>query len=773
MHKRFDKIKILGLITATFLISCTQEATPGASSFDNFTAFAAMNNYSSPLFDNTTLHLADNGSIMSNDNTFVIYNYVEQIEGDNSRAIYNAKLPTDTGAKVPKAVDDRLFIVKVNGTGNSKYLEFQYDTSISGGFYWNYEEDINLTDTISDNISPKQVGFLDIAPKTRYVYPKNNAYINLLQTGTIVYYHDEDIIIFDIVDQGGLALNRSRYKAKERNNSYLGVEVVGEGDNKDLKFYFDKKGNKDDESVFWTEYQSINFDEANANADVFPETFVDNARKFGYQFALENNGANIHDNGTITNSTDTKALFTFESQPSLADNTKAVYKEVNSGKLVGIQITGNTYDDKKLEIYFKNKNNIAQFWDHPEHVKHVDNDTSVLATRSVGMEGGTAQVVSTKTLVANSEISTLVADNVTYVLSQTGVNDIMLSYTTDISDTPKWDSSITTGYKVMSSSLQSKGKDIFATVTDSLDNLVTLKLKPGLAPVNLSDNGNYIDAKRNAKANVKAVVNGFVTTTDNNTLYVASSAGEETTITGGQYTFIHDQDIVQTIVVKGNELFTAGLTTQGGNKFSVSTSYLDVKPPSDTGASDYYGKDITGTGLPTVTDIKTDTISLAYADGKLYAVTTVNGVVDIYLYNSNRTTPKWTKQSLPTITGVDSSDAQLISEVDNLYFLRKQGTDIVMTPLRIREDGSLATFAGGATSITIPSSNSNIKAGITIVDNSDKVKAVNKDTFGAEPDKALPTGDIYLSYVSAYGKLEVKKINMKDDGVFELPTATP
>ncbi len=768
MFKRFDKIKILGLVTATFLISCTQEAAPGASSFDNFTEFAAMDNYRSPIYDNTTLHLVDNGSIMAKDKAFAVYSYVEQFEGDNSKAIYNAQLPGETL--------NRFFVVNIIGTGKNKVLEFVFDEEVSGGYYWTNTDDINLRRSQKDNVSVNQVEFLDLAPKTKYIYTKDDSYVNLLKQGTLVYYHDESIVIFEYTDipVGVKVADQAIYKSE--GNNYLGVEIVGEGDNKDLRFYFNNHNN---ESKFWSKGTDVRFDEDHANVDVFPKTFIDYARKDGYEFALEDSGANIHDNGTITNSTDTKALFTYLRQDNLTDPTKAIYKDANSGELedkyVGIKISGNTNENKKLNIYFKNKENVVQFWDHTQHVEYVDEDDSVLATRFVGMEGGTAKVVGgNEVIVPNSEISTLIADNVTYVLSQTSADNITLSYTIDKSDNPKWDSSTTAGYKVISSSLQSIGKDILATVINNTTKKVTtLKLKPGLSPVSSIDSGrsidsgSFIDVKRNVRADK---VTGLVTVTANDKLYVASSGstegvdGEETIITGGEYVIKHDQDIVQTIVVDKNELFTAGLTTEGGNKFSVSTSFLDVKPTPGA-----WGTEITGTGLPPVDSVDTNTISLAYAGGRLYAVTTVSSGTDIYLYNSNSVKPAWTKQILPTITGAGFVDAKLISKGDNLYFLYNKASKLILTPLRITESGSLAAFAGEKTvSIEIPIGSTVVVPGITIVDNSDKVKAVNLDPYATDTDKVLPTGDIHISYISDDGKLKVMKLNMKDGGAFKL-----
>ena len=207
MFKQFNKIKILGIITGALLLSCTQEPDIGPSTFDNFTAFAKMDNYRSPIFDNTTLHLIDNGSIVSNDKEFEVYAFVEQYEGDNSKAIYNAKMK--------EGDRDRFFVVQILGTGGGKRLQFIFEEALSGGFYWNNKNDIQFEDILIDNISINQVGFFDLAPKTKYIYPKDDSYINLLEEGPIVYYHDESIVIFEYDSYTpNFSKNQAIYKAE-------------------------------------------------------------------------------------------------------------------------------------------------------------------------------------------------------------------------------------------------------------------------------------------------------------------------------------------------------------------------------------------------------------------------------------------------------------------------------------------------------------------------------------------------------------------------------
>ncbi len=740
MFKRFNKIKILGLITIFFLISCAEEEFLGPASFDNFTKFAAMNNYRSPLFNDTVLHLVDNGSIMSHDNTFQVYKYVEQFGNDNSRAIYNARLPRD--------LYDKFFIVHVVGTGKNKTLNFYLDGESSGGFYWSDKDDANLKYAIQDNISIYQLTFFELAPKTKYVYPKDDSYINLLQSGSIVYYHDESVMIFDY-DSTPITFEKNRSVYKAEGDNYLGVEIIGIGDNKDIKFYFNKNNGKDDESLFWTN-KAIHFDDDRSNANVFPKTFIDHAIKFGYKFALDDKGANIHYNGTIMNSTDTKELFTYHSQPDYNDSTQAVYQEVNSGKFVGIKVVGTTFDDKELEIYFKNNNGIAKFWDNKNDVKHVDNDVSMLATWLVRMEQNTPKVItadSSKLPTTDTKISTLIADNITYVLSQTG-NNSLLSYTIGTSDNPAWDSSLNYNYKVVSSSLQSIGKYIFATVINGSGNVEVLKLRLGLSPLHSNDSS-YINEDRDERA----APTGLVTVAANDIIYIASSNGSNTQMKKIIEGTISDVDSsyplfnIKSATVGKNEIITAGLNGTTAKVFVTSFSGVST--------------DITGTGLPTTGG----NISVVYAENNIYAAVTENSNTYIYVFNSSNR--KWTKQRLPSITGIGAvEDIQLISEGESIYFLYRKDSKLVITPLRIKKGkySGLALFGDGKnTSTQIDIHNTKVIAGVTIVDSSIKSDLVNAGNV-------LPTGYIYITYLSEDNKLEVVKINMKYKGVFPLPT---
>ncbi len=246
---------------------------------------------------------------------------------------------------------------------------------------------ISCADDKKDDTPADEVkDFIEFAAMEGYVNPiirgmkVNLADSSLDKTsGDLLDSSDNKTVFYTYVDQPD-KYNNTRAVYRAGANGFMGVEIIGTGTDKQLKFIFNK--NNENVSEFFENGKAVNFD-ATKTTTTIPDVidnFVNLAAGGGYKFL---DGESFFISGTDMVDDDNHVHFTYNNY--LNDNkTHAVYQSsssVNSNQFIGV-ILESSDSPRVLDFYVDGSAENPQYFTTADTVNYNNKATTKLPTKS-------------------------------------------------------------------------------------------------------------------------------------------------------------------------------------------------------------------------------------------------------------------------------------------------------------------------------------------------------------------------------------------------------
>ena len=656
MFKQLSKLMLLTLGVLTVFAACSDDDSgnppapaPGPETYDNFTDFAGMKEYTNPIIQGMKLNLDNKTGVMVDgiDNKTVFYTFVDQpVKTNNTQAVY-------------KFGDAQFFGVEVLGMGDAKQLKFVFNKGTGDkSEFFTTSPAVTFDATKTVNTIPVAIdNFTNLAAGTGYSLPSDIPFS--IVDGNVVDGSNHTIFKYN----NELSDNKTHAVYQSTNvldpNEFLGVELVSTSSPRVIKFYVNGTASVPtyfataDAVVFTTE----------AGTSLPEQTFIENVAGKSYQLATEKDGTLVKVNGEAGTAGEITTDGTLYKVQEEKTTTTAIYKVGDTAKYFGVEVDG-----AKLNFYFDNSTTpTGDYWTDPTQVKFASANGVLLATKTIdGAFGVTDNSIPTATLTQDNvkvtgAVSAVYKNDTVYVLAD---NETTLDGGTLFKNVISGKTVTTTSSHVggtiidnmISTSLQLIGDDVFLAVQDGADS--------AFANVEFfKSNGDPISlTPANQKVLCSAYAVGAGSINDNDGFFIA-------TLDSGQAA-------LSKVTVDGVQ---PGKNLYSDTKAMVPTSVVSIE-------TDVYIGGIMNTTTPVINKMTADSVPsnitgdlpATTADIKLFAIGTALYVVSgakMYKDNNPRDAVyKWTEVTgtVPTNTLTTS----IVADDTTVYFTKTDDNSV-------------------------------------------------------------------------------------------------
>ena len=199
-------------------------------------------------------------------------------------------------------------------------------------------------------------------------------------SGDLIDNEDNKSLFYTYVIQPDMS-NYTKAVYKYSDNKYFGVEVLGTGDSRSLKFVFDNMS--DNKSGFFTAVNAVNFDPADTKNSIpaLVDNFTTLVEGGGYKF-LDTEPFSMSKNNLVDDD-HYNVLYTYDNV--LGDNkTHAVYKSssvVNDDQFIGVELI-NDSNPRVINFYVNGSSDTPGYFPTAEEVVFINKATQHMPQNS-------------------------------------------------------------------------------------------------------------------------------------------------------------------------------------------------------------------------------------------------------------------------------------------------------------------------------------------------------------------------------------------------------